>query len=195
MCGSTIAAHSAGASAVVLERTLHTVPLGAGFFANPAHTDFQYRFMFPNRRVAGAELYLLNTRGTGPGQEVCFLLDGGSGLHTFEGATLILQAAGVLSITRDAANSVSIDRVRIVRDIQAFVDSAPSGGSIAVVVKANGNPVATLTIPSSAVQSGCFVPVGTLALAEGSKVNIDVTSVPQGANTFSGMNLSLQIRT
>ena len=195
MCGSAVAAHSAGATGVVLERTLHTVPLGSGFFANPAHTDFQYRFMFPNRRVAGAQLYLLNTRGTGPGQEACFLLEGESGLHTFEGGTLILQASGVLSIERDAANSVSIDRVRIVRDLQAFVDSAPSGGSLAVVVKVNGNPIATLTVPSGAVQSGSFVPVGTLALTEGSKVNIDITAVPQGSNTFSGTNLSLQIRT
>jgi hypothetical protein len=195
MCGSTVAAHSAGATGVVLERTLHTIPLGAGFFANPAHTDFQYKFMFPNRRVAGAEMYLLNARGTGPGQEACFLVGGGSGLHTFEGATLVLQASGVLSIERDAANSISIDRVRIVRDLQAFVDSAPSGGSIAVVVKANGNPIATLTVPSGAVQSGSFVPAGTLALAEGTKVNMDITSVPQGTNTFSGANLSLQIRT
>jgi hypothetical protein len=179
----------------VLERNLHTVPLGAGFFANPTHADFQYRFLFPNRRIAGAELYLSNTKGTGAGQDISFLSNGSNGLHTFEGATLILQVSGVLSIERDAANSASIDRVRVVRDIQAFVDSSPSGGSIELVVKASGNPVATLTVPGSAVQSESFVPAGTLALAEGTKVNIDVTSVPQGTNTFSGKNLSLQIRT
>jgi hypothetical protein len=193
--GSTVAAHSAGATCILLERTLHTVPLGVGFFANPTHTDFQYRFLFPNRRVAAIELYLSNTKGTGPGQDVSFLSNGTNGLHTFEGATLILQVSGVLSLERDAANSVSIDRARVVRDIQAFVDSSPSGGYIAVVVKANGNPVATLTVPDGAVQSGSFVPTGTLALVEGTKMNIDVTSVPQGTNTFSGKNLSLQIRT
>jgi hypothetical protein len=195
VAGSTVAAHAAGATCVVLERNLHTVPLGVGFFANPRHTDFQYRFLFPNRRVAAVELYLSNTKGTGPGQNVGFLNNGANGLHTFEGATLILQVSGVLSLERDAANSVSIDRVRVVRDIQAFVDSSPSGGGIAVVVKANGNPVATVTVPGGAVQSGSFVPTGTLALAEGTKVNIDITSVPQGSNTFSGKNLSLQIRT
>ena len=193
--GSTVAAHSAGATCVILERNLHTVPLGVGFFANPTHTDFQYRFLFPNRRIAGAELYLTNTKGTGPGQDVSFLSNGTNGLHTFEGAMLVLQVSGVLSLERDAATSVSIDRVRVVRDIQAFVDSPPSGGSIAVVVKANGNPIATLTVPDGTVQSGSFVPTGTLALAEGTKVNIDITSVPQGTNTFSGKNLSLQIRT
>ena len=171
------------------------MPLGVGFFANPTHTDFQYRFLFPNRRIAGAELYLTNTKGTGPGQDVSFLSNGTNGLHTFEGAMLVLQVSGVLSLERDAATSVSIDRVRVVRDIQAFVDSPPSGGSIAVVVKANGNPIATLTVPDGTVQSGSFVPTGTLALAEGTKVNIDITSVPQGTNTFSGKNLSLQIRT
>jgi WD40 repeat protein len=169
--------------------------LGAGFFANPTHTEFQYRFLFPNRRVASVELYLSNTKGTGPGQSVNFLGNGTNGLHTFEGATLILQVSGGLSVERDAASSVSIDRVRVVRDIQAFVDASPSGGSIAVVVKADGNPIATLRVPDGAVQSVSFVPAGTLALAEGSKVNIDIASVPQGTNTFSGKNLSLQIRT
>ena len=55
--------------------------------------------------------------------------------------------------------------------------------------------IATLTVPSGAVQSGSFVPTGTLALGEGMKVNIDITSIPQGANAFPGKNLSLQIRT
>jgi hypothetical protein len=195
VAGSTAAAHLARTSGVVLERNLHTVPLGEGFFANPAHTDFQYRFLFPNRRVVGAELFLSNTKGTGPENATCFIRDGGNGLRTFEGATLILQASGIISIERDAANSISIDRVRIVRDIQAFVDSAPSGGNITAVVKANGNPVATLTVPDGDVRSGSFVPAGTLALAEGTKVNLDITSVPQGTNTFSGKNLSLQLRT
>ena len=195
VAGSNIAPHSAAVTGIILERNLHTVPLGAGFFANPAHTDFQYRLLFPNRRVAAAELYLSNTKGTGPAQEACFLQNGQSGLHTFEGGTVILQTSGVLSIERDAANSVSADRVRIVRDIQAFVDSAPSGGGIDIVVKANGVPFATLVVESSAVQSGPFVPDGTVALAEGTKMNIDITAVPQGTNTFSGKNLSVQIRT
>jgi len=193
--GSIAAAHAAGVTTIVLARGLHTVPLGAGFFANPAHADFQYRLLFPNQRLAAAELYLTNTKGTGPGWDTCFLLNGQSGLRTYEGGTLVLQTSGVLSIEQDAANSISTDRVRIVRDIQAFVDSAPSGGSLDVVVKANGVPIAALVVPSSAVQSGTFVPVGTLALAEGSKVNVDITSVPQGTNTYSGKNLSVQIRT
>ena len=193
--GSSVAAHSAAATANVLERNLHTVPLGAGFFANPTHTDFQYRLLFPNRRVAATELYLSNTRGTGPGQDTCYVENGQGGLRTFEGGTLVLQTSGVLSIERDAANSVSTDRIRIVRDIQVFVDSAPSGGSLDAVVKANGVPIATLVVPSDAVQSGAFVPAGTLALAEGTKVNIDIAAVPQGTNTFSGKNLSVQIRT
>jgi hypothetical protein len=151
--------------------------------------------MFPNRRIAAAELYLSNAKGTGPGQEACFVQEGQNGLHTYDGGTIVLQTSGVLSIERDAANSVSTDRVRIVRDIQAFVDEAPTGDQLDVVVKANGTPIATLVVPSSAVQSGAFIPAGTLALAEGTKVNIDISSVPQGANTFSGKNLSVQIRT
>lgn len=195
VAGSTPAAHSAGATGVVLERVLHTVPLGAGFFANPAHTDFQYKPLFPNRRVAGAELYLSNARGTGPGRSVCYVGGGGSGLRTFEGAAFVLQASGVLSVEQDAANSVSTDRTRIVRDIQARVDSAPLGGSITIEIKANGNPAATLTIAEGTVESGAFCPAATLALAEGTRLNLDITSVPQGPNTFSGRNLSVQVRT
>jgi hypothetical protein len=193
--GSSVAAHAAGVTGVVLERNLHTVPLGAGFFANPTHIDFQYRLLFPNRRLAAAELYLSNTKGTGPGQDACFLQNGQSGLRTFEGGTLVLQSSGVLSIERDAATSVSIDRVRIIRDVQAFVDSPPSGGALDIVVKANGTPIATLVIPGGGTQSGAFVPASTLALSEGTKVNVDISAVPQGTSTFSGKNLSVQIRT
>jgi hypothetical protein len=193
--GSGAAVHFAGASAIVLERNLHTVPLGTGFFANPTHTEFQYRLLFPNRRVAATELYLSNSKGTGPGQDTCFLQNGLNGLRTFEGGTLVLQTSGLLSIERDAANSLSTDRIRIVRDIQAFVDSAPAGGTLDVVVKANGTPIATLVVPNAGLQSGVFAPAGTLALLEGTKVNIDIAAVPQGTNTFSGKNLSVQIRT
>lgn len=195
VAGSVAAVHSGAVTGTILERNLHTVPLGVGFFANPAHAEFQYRLLFPNRRIAAAELYLSNMKGTGPAQGTCFLVNGESGLHTCEGGTLILQTSGVLSIERDAANSVSTDRVRIVRDIQAFVDSAPSGGSLDVVVKANGTPIATLVIESGGVRSDSFVPACTLALAEGTKVNFDIAAVPQGTNSFSGKNLSVQIRT
>jgi len=193
--GSAAAAHLPGAMAIVLDRSLHTVALGTGFFANPTHTEFQYRLLFPNRRIAAAELYLSNAKGTGPGEDTCFLQNGQDGLHTFEGGTMTLQTAGVLSIERDAANSVSSDRVRIIRDIQAFVDSAPSGGELEVIVKANGTPIATLTVPNGTNQSDAFVPASTLALAEGAKINIDIAAVPQGSNTYSGKNLSVQIRT
>ena len=195
VAGSIATAHSASAMGIVLERNLHTVPLGAGFFANPAHADFQYRLLFPNRRIAGAELYLSNTKGTGPSENSCFLQNGANGLHTFEGGTLVLQSSGALSIERDAVNSVSTDRVRIVRDIQAFLDGAPFGGATELVVKADGAPIATLEIASGATQSGSFVSAQTLALAEGTKLNVDITAVPAGVNTFPGRNLSVQIRT
>jgi hypothetical protein len=195
VAGSTTTAHSAGAACRVLDRNLHTIPLGMGFFDNPAHGDFQYKFLFPNRRVAGAEFYLSNTKGTGPGQEICFISKGSLGLRTFEGSTLILQASGLIAIERDATNSIFTDRARIVRDMRAFVDSAPSGGDVSVDVNANGTAVATLLVPSGATQSEAFVPTGTLAFAEGTKLNLAVTTVPQGAASFTGKNLSVQIRT
>ncbi len=195
VAGSIATAHPPGATIIQLERNLHTVALGAGFFANPAHTGFQYRLLFPNQRIAASELYLSNTKGAGPSQADCFVENGQCGLRTFEGGTLILQTSGVLSIERDAVNSVSADRVRIVRDIQAFVDSAPSGGNVDVVVKADGTPIATLVVQSGTTKSDTFAPTGTLALAEGTKLNIDITTVPQGTNTYSGKSLSVQIRT
>ena len=195
VAGSMAASHSAGATCLILDRNLHMIPLGIGFFDNPAHGDFQYRIFFPNRRVAGAEFYLSNTSGTGPGQQICFISDGSPGLRTFEGSTLILQASGVISIERDATNSVFTDRARIVRDKRAFVDSAPWGGGISMDVTANGRAVATLNIPNGATQSEAFAPSETLAFAELTKLNLTVTGIPQGNATFTGKNLSVQIRT
>jgi len=195
IAGTAAAAHANGATVTILTRSLQVVPLGAGFFSDPTHTDFQYRLLFPNRRVAGSEFYLENTRGTGPGQDTSYLQNGQNGLRTFEGGTIVLQTAGVLSIERDAANSIVLDRTRVVRDVQAFVDSAPSGGIVTIVLTADGQPIATLVVADGSAQASPFIPVGTLQLAEGVKLNYDISTVPQAANTFAGQNLSVQIRT
>ncbi|MGD0577809.1 MAG: phage tail protein [Bryobacteraceae bacterium] len=195
VAGTIAAGHASGVAVTVLERNLQVVPLGAGFFSNPTHTDFQYRLLFPNRRVVGSEFYLENARGTGPGLDTSYLQNGQNGLRTFEGGTIVLQTTGVLSIERDAANSIILDRTRVVRDVQAFVDSAPSGGDVTIVLHADGQPIATLVVADGSVQANPFIPAATLRLAEGVKLNYDISTVPQAANTFAGQNLSVQIRT
>jgi hypothetical protein len=107
----------------------------------------------------------------------------------------VLQTAGVLSIERDAANSIVLDRARVVRDVQAFVDSAPSGGTVTIVLNADGQPIATLVIADGSGLASPFIPAGTLRLAEGVKLNYDISAVPQVPNSFAGQNLSVQIRT
>ncbi len=79
----------------------------------------------------------------------------------------MLQTAGVLSIERDAANSIVLDRTRVVRDVQAFVDSAPSGGSATIVLNADGQPIATLIFADGSVQATPFIPAATLGLRKG----------------------------
>jgi hypothetical protein len=195
VAGTAAAAHANGAFVTILERSLQVVPLGAGFFSDPTHADFQYRLLFPNRRLAGSEFCLENARGTGPAQDTSYLQNGQNGLHTFEGGTIVLQTAGVLSIERDAANSIVLDRTRVVRDVQAFVDSAPSGGNVMIVLNADGQPIATLVVADGSVQASPFIPAGALQLAEGVKLNFDISAVPQAADTFAGQNLSVQIRT
>jgi hypothetical protein len=193
--GSTATAHAAGASAIVLTGTLHVIPLGTGFFSNPNYTDFQYRLLFPNQRIAASELYLENSKGTGPAQATCFLANGTNGLHTYEGGTIVLQASGALGIESAAASSITLDRTRVVRDVQALVDSAPVGGPVNVVLNANGQAIATLVVPAGSVQSAVFSPTSALVLSEGSKLNFDITCVPQGAGTSPGKNVAVQIRT
>jgi hypothetical protein len=79
--------------------------------------------------------------------------------------------------------------------VQAFVDSAPSGGDVTIVLHADGQPIATLVVADGSVQANPFIPAATLRLAEGVKLNYDISTVPQAANTFAGQNLSVQIRT
>ncbi|MGO9240425.1 MAG: phage tail protein [Bryobacteraceae bacterium] len=195
IAGTAAATHANGALATVLERNLQVVPLGTGFFSNQTNTNFQYRILFPDQRIAGSEFYLENALGTGPGDDTSYLQNGQNGLHTFDGGTIVLQTAGDLSIERDASNSIVLDRTRVVRDVQAFVDSAPSGGSATIVLNADGQPIATLIIADGSVQATPFIPAATLRLVEGAKLNYDIAAVPQGANTSSGQNLSVQIRT
>jgi hypothetical protein len=195
IAGTAPATHANGASATILVRNVQVVSLGNGFFSNQTSTNFQYRLLFPNQRIAASEFYLENTLGIGLGQETSYLQNGQNGLHTYEGGTIVLQTASVLSIERDAANSIALDRTRVVRDVQAFVDSAPTGGSATIVLNADGQAVATLVIADGSVQSGPLIPATTLVLTEGAKLNYDIAAVPQGTDTFSGQNLSVQIRT
>jgi hypothetical protein len=193
--GSAAAAHAAGATATVLTTKLLVVALGPGFFLNPAHTNFQASLVFPNQRIAATGLYLKNTMGTGPAQSTCYLANGADGLHTYSGGTIVMQTSGVLSIETDAGGALSLDRPRVVRDVQAYVDVAPSGGAISVVVNAAGVAVATLTIADGATQAAAYVPASPLMLAEGTRLSFDIVSVPLSANTYPGKSLTVQVRT
>jgi len=107
----------------------------------------------------------------------------------------LMQTTGVLSVERDSAGSMVLDRTRVIRDVQAFVDCAPSGGDITLVLNADGQPVATLVVPDGNLQGSPFIPTSVLRLAEGTRLHCDIAMVPQAANTFAGQNLSLLIRT
>jgi hypothetical protein len=151
--------------------------------------------LMPNQRVAATEFYLRNNIATGPSQALCFLANGTNGLHTYSGATIILQNNGALSIESDAAGALTLDRTRVVRDIQAYVDVAPSGGSVVVVLNAGGTPIATLTIADSATQATAYVPASALVLAEGTRLSVDIVSVPLATGTYPGKSLTVQVRT
>ena len=192
--GSTAASHLAGVTVYPLERNSAAIPFVAGFFGSPASGSFSYSMFLPDIRIAAAEFFVTNAFGGGPVQLVSYAALADGGIRTLAGGQLTIQVEGYLGVQTDAAPPYVMESSYAVGELFAVVLQAPSGGAVTLQVRNGSTIYATLTIPDGQTVSNTIDGFGLPPLAANAQIHLDVTSVPGGASTLPGQDLTVTIR-
>ena len=192
--GSMASAHDTAAPVYHLRRLVVVVPFVRGFFGSPASTAFSYSVFLPNVRIAAAELYMTNAVGGGLAGKSAFGATSDGGLRTLSGGQLAIQTQGYLAVQTGAAPPLVIEDAHVARDISAVVRQAPSGGPIELELTQDGSTYCTITIDDGQTISNVISGFGLVPLAAGSRLDLNVTSVPTAAGTLPGRDLSVTVR-
>jgi len=195
--GSQAAAHNNVPAAPVyrLSSSVAVAPFAADFFGSPASGNFLYTVALPGARIASAELFMTNARGSSTTAAACFTGTTDGGLRTISGGQFSIQIEGYLAVETSAAPPLVIENTQAVRDICAVVTEPPVGGNVEMDVLQDGTPYCHLIIPpgpggTSNVANGFGLP----PLTAGSRVTLNITSVPQATGTKPGRDLTVTIR-
>jgi hypothetical protein len=174
----------------LLARVL-TVPFIPDFFGSPSSGDWNYSLSFPNVRIAATELFVTNSQGNSPSAFAVFTGTPDQGLRTLSGGQYSFQVAGFLAVQTGAAPDLSVEALRLVRDVFAIIKTPPTDSSIGLNINLNGTLLCSLTIAANSSTSnlvrGLLLPV----LTTGSLLSLDITSVGQ---TIPGADLTVVIR-
>ncbi len=186
------AAHSTQAIAMPLSQLTLTFPFLEDFFGSPASGNWTQSIVLANARICCAELFFTNSQGNGPTTAGAFTSFVGGGLRTLTGGQITLQVPGYLAIQDGAVPTLDPGATYSIRDVYAYVDSAPAGTTaISLEVTVNGQNYCALTIACGATQSasvdGSTLPV----LRAGEKVGLNVQTVGDQA---PGSDLTVVIR-
>lgn len=192
--GSTAVAHAAGTPIYHLRKNVTIVPFVRDFFGSPASGSYSASIFLPDARVAAAEFFVTNVRGSGLVAAAAFGATVDQGLRTLSGGQLSIQVDGYLAVQTDAAAPLVVEDSHAPRDIFAVVREAPAGGSIQLQLRQNSTVYCTLTIADGSTTSNAVNGFGLAALAANAQVSLDVLSVPGSANTLPGRDLTVTIR-
>ncbi len=192
--GSVASAHEQGTVVYRLDRKSQILPFPKGFFGSPASGSHSVLIRLPNVRIAGAEMYATNSQGAGPVAKRSYCHTADLGLRTGSGGQLVWQVDGWLAVEEDPVPPVTVAERTAVRDVYATVQTPPSGGDVRVRVRVDGIEYCTLVIEEGSLVSNVVSGFGKAPLEEGARVGISVVSVPAGANTSPGRDLSVMMR-
>ncbi len=192
--GSTPAAHPAGVPVYLLNRQEQLLSFIPGYFRSAAAVGYRHVFRSPNVRLAAADLVLYNR--IGPSERGEALLTGSTdqGLRTLSGGQILLNVHGYLAIEANAGNSIVLERQTVVRDIFAFVQEAPAGGVIELLLKLDGQPYRELVIESGSFTSASVSGFNRMPLPAGAVLALDILNVPSSAAGVPGRDLTVCIQ-
>ena len=139
-------AHAAGARVYHLSRKVFVVPFPRDFFGSPASGDFSYPILLPDARIASAEMYVTNGKGSSEAGVACYTGSVDGGLRTLSGGQFAIQVEGHLAIQTKAAPPIVVQEKHAVRDVFAMVNEAPTGGPVEMEVIAGGSRYCSLVI-------------------------------------------------
>jgi hypothetical protein len=200
MSGSTAVAHGGGQTPVPvydLASKVFVVAFAPDFFGSPASGDFCYPILLADARIACAQLFVTNDQGNSAAGTACYtrMIDGG--LRTYAGGQFAIQVEGYLAIQANAAPPLIVHASHGVRAIFAVVNEAPTQGPVELEIQRNGTTYCSLTITGgppnprySNVQDG----FGLAPLRVGDQLSLNITSVPQSADSTPGRDLTVTIQ-
>ncbi len=169
MHGTTAAAHAAGAAVYALLDQTAIVPFAAGFFGSPYSGSWSYPVVLPDARVASAELFLTNDRGSGPSSSINLTDTDDLGLRTLAGGQYSIQVSGFLAVEQSAAPPLVVESAHSVRDVYAVLGTA-ADAPVTLQLNVNGAAYCTVTFVTgqtiSNATSGSTLP----ALPQGAQV-------------------------
>jgi hypothetical protein len=192
--GSTPVAHSAGVPVYLLNRQDQMLSFVPGYFRSAAAVGYRHVFRSPNVRLAAADLVLYNRIGPSARGEALLTGSTDQGLRTLSGGQILLNVHGYLAIEASAGNSIVLERQTVVRDIFAFVQEAPAGGAIELLLKLDGQPYGELVIENGNFTSASFSGFNRWPLTAGAVLSLDILNVPSSAAGLPGRDLTVCIQ-
>lgn len=187
-------AHEAAKPAFVLTRRDMTIPFVPGYFSSTAAVGFRYNFRLPNVRISAADLTLYNRVGASARAEESYTGVTSFGVRTLSGGQITMNVQGYLAIEASAGNSYVVDRTTVVRDVSAYVQEAPAGDDVEILVRVNGNPYCDLVIPAGSNVAANVSKFNTQALPQGAKLSFDILNVPSASLGTPGRELTVLLQ-
>ncbi len=193
--GTTAATHAAGTIVYPLTRASSVFAFAPGFFGSAASGSYSQRMLLPDVRIAAAEFYVTNAVGSSPTAGQAYTSTTAGGLRTLVGGQYTLQYEGELAIVSSIAPPLVVDSAIAVRDIRAYVASAPLASPVSLRVLVNGSTYATLSIPAGAKTSATVDGFGLAPLPEGGQVTVEILLVGTTTGSYPGRDLAVVLRT
>jgi hypothetical protein len=191
---SKAATHPAGRLAERLKRMVVVAPFQAGLFGSSASGSYALPVTLKNVRIAAAEFYVTNRIGDSMTETACYTGFADRGLRTYAGGQFTLQVEGDLAVEASATPPLVVEENRTVAEVRAALAEAPVGGSVMARLRVNGHAYCDVTIANGQRMSAPVSGVELERLVAGSEITLDVLSVPIGAGTRPGRNLTVMLR-
>jgi hypothetical protein len=186
--------HAPGTPVFLLERHTSVMAFSKGFFGSPASGSYSRRVDLKNARIAAAEFYVTNDRGSSPTAYQAYTATADGGLRTMVGGQYTFQYDGELAVTSNLSPPIIVESTRAVRDVQAHLEQAPLGGTAVIRLFVDDEPYAELTIPPGSQDSDAVSCFDRPPLLEGARIRAAVVSVATGANSYPGRGLTVTVR-
>jgi hypothetical protein len=191
---SASAAHAMGALVERLKRMVVVAPFQVGLFGSSASGSYALPVTLKNARIAAAEFFVTNRIGDSMTETACYTGFTDRGLRTYAGGQFTLQVEGDLAVEASATPPLVVEENRTVAEVRAALAEAPVGGSVLARVRVDGAAYCDVTIASGQRMSAAVSGAELGRLAAGSEITLDVLSVPVGAGTRPGRNLTVMLR-
>lgn len=192
---SSAISHASAALVFVLSQRDLTIPFVPGYFNSTAAVGFLYNFRMPNVRVSAADFTLYNRIGASERAEESYTILSEDGARTLSGGQITMSVQGYLAIEASAGTCFVVDRATVVRDVYAFVQEAPVGAPIEIIIYVNGIVYCDLSIAAGGRVADAVSRFNHAPIPANATISFDIVNVPSSAVGTPGKDLTVVLQT